>query len=167
LPVPTWVPGQVLSASDVNTWFVPLAVVKGADTARTTTTTLANDPDLVLAVAATSTYRFECWVRYTAAAGGDLKFQWTAPAGAALKYSSLHNEGGGTGFNNSDVVYALPDVVFIIGAGTGSERAFHMFGTLNIAGTAGNLQFQWAQNTSSASATTVKQYSRLVLERIA
>ena len=37
MAIPTWSSGEVLSASDVNDYFVPLAAYKTGDTGRTTT----------------------------------------------------------------------------------------------------------------------------------
>jgi hypothetical protein len=81
MAVPVWVPGQVLAASDVNTWFVPLAAVKTVDQSVTSSTTLVNDNVLAVPVAASSTYEFRLFCWFQAAAGGDFKFQFAGPAG--------------------------------------------------------------------------------------
>lgn len=166
MAVPVWVPGQVLTASDVNNWLVPQGVVKPSGTPVTSSTTVISDPDLVLPVVASATYIFECYLGFTATSGGDLKWTWAVPAGASLLYEAVHNEGGATGLNNSTLTYS--DANTILGAGAGATvEAVAMRGNLVVAGTAGNLQLRWAQNTSNAGATTIRAQSHLWLQRIA
>ena len=166
MAVPVWSVGQVLSASDVNTWFVPLAAVKPTSQSVTSSTTLVNDSALVLAVAANATYEFTCQMFFIAANGpGDIKWTWSLPAGAALIYQNLHNEGGGTGVNNSGVANSDADTPFAAGGGSPTE-AVRMTVNLNTSSTAGNAQLRWAQNSSSGTATQVRANSQLILRRI-
>jgi hypothetical protein len=82
-----------------------------------------------------------------------------------MLYQAVHNEGSSTGLNNSTILYS--DSNTILGAGGGATvEAVLMKGNLNTSGTAGNLQFRWAQNTSNAGATTVRAQSYLSLQRI-
>ena len=143
-----------------------LGVVKPTDESLTSNTTMQNDNDLVLAVAASTIYEFTCYLSYTAASGDDLKWVWQGPSGAFLRYCALHNEGGTTGLSNSNVNYGIASVVVAEGSGTGSGTVVFMHGTLRTGTTAGNLQLQWAQNVSSGSSTTVKQDSHLILRPI-
>src|SRR5262245_15271614 len=84
MAAPTWVSGQVLTASDVNTWFVPIAAVKTANESVTSSTTLQNDDELFVSVAANSTYLVQCYIKCDGAATGDIKLNWTAPASATF-----------------------------------------------------------------------------------
>jgi len=162
---PVWSVGQVLTASDVNTWFVPLAVVKPSSESVTSSTTLQNDDHLVLAVAASATYEFTCQLFFIAASGGDIKWTWSLPAGASLTYQNLHNEGGGTGVGNACLANSDLDTPTAAGGGSATEAA-RMTGNLTIAGTSGNAQLRWAQNASNATATQVRSPSQLILRRI-
>jgi len=54
--IPVWTVGEVLSASDVNSWFVPVVVFKAADEGPITTTTLQNDNELILPVTTGASY---------------------------------------------------------------------------------------------------------------
>ena len=164
--IPTWTSGEVLTASDVNAWFVPLNAVKGTDETVTSSTALQNDNDLVLAVPANVTYKFDCLVIYTGATGGDIKWTWAVPSGATLLYQCLHNEGGGTGLNNSTQAYS--DLNTLQAAGGASQvEAVNMRGRMTTSSTAGNLQLQWAQNSSNATATIMRIQSNLTLQRVA
>jgi len=166
MAVPTWTVGQVLTASDVDTWFVPLAVVKPTSESVTSSTTLQNDDHLVLAVAANASYEFSCQLFYIAAAGGDIKWTWSVPAGSAITYQALHNEGGGVGLSNACLAYGDTDVITAAGGGSPVE-CVRMTGTLNTSSTTGNVQLRWAQNASSGTATQVRGNSSLILRRIA
>jgi len=167
MAVPVWVPGQVLASNDVNLWFVPLAVIKPGDESAVSNVTLHNDADLHVPVAAATGYEFSCYIYFQAAAGADIAWTWTGPAGAVLVYDTLHNEGGGTLLNASASTYGLASLGQAAGGGAGVNEAIVMRGTCVISGTAGTLQFRWAQNATSATATIVKANSHLVLRRIA
>jgi hypothetical protein len=164
MAAPVWSVGQVLTASDVNTWFVPLAAAKLTSQSVTSSTTLVNDADLVLAVAANATYDFACQLFYIAAAGGDIKWTWSVPAGSGILYQNLHNEGGGTGLANACVANSDADTPTAAGGGSTTEAA-RMTGTMTTSSTTGNAQLRWAQNASSATATQVRAKSSLILRR--
>ena len=70
MPIPTWSVGQVLAASDVNNWFVPLTVVKPSDTARSSTTSMTNDPDLQLTLQGSATYMIQGVIFYDGPSAG-------------------------------------------------------------------------------------------------
>jgi hypothetical protein len=166
MPIPTWSPGQVLVASDVNSWFVPLAVVKGGDQSVTSSTVVVNDTALVVAVASSATYQFSCFISYEGGTQGssDLKWTWTTPAGTAMIYSATYLSNGGTAQvgdqkAGSDVLAA--------GTSGATSRTIIMWGTVAVAGTAGNVQLQWAQNASSGTATKVHANSWISLWRFA
>ena len=165
MPIPTWVPGQVLAASDVNNWFIPLAAYKAGDTSRTTNTTLTPDPDLVVPVSASAVYTFHAFFDYEGAnAAGFLKWQWTVPAAATLRYAATFvGTGGGININ----LYQGTDVVAGYTLGAGNTMAMVHQGTLITAGSAGNITLTWAQNASNGTSTILHAQSSLVMQRIA
>lgn len=169
MAIPTWVAGQVLTASDVNSWFVPVAAVKPGDTSRTSTTALAADPDLVVAVAASQSYRVWCYLNYEGAAvgTGDLKWSFTVPAGATMRYQSISVNTAGT--LSPLLIGPTWNGASVNSAGTnspGNPMSVTMHATLVVAGTAGNVTLTWAQNTSSATSTTLHVQSALILDHI-
>lgn len=165
MAIPVWSVGQVLTASDVNTWLVPTAVYKTGDQSVTSSTTFVNDSELFVTVAANAEYGLEAWIEYIGTGGGDIKWGWAVPAGATMRYSCVHNEGGGTGLNNSHNVYQETDTGFAAGASP-SLTSLHMTGRLSVSSSSGTLQFRWAQNTSNASATHVRNPSFIELQRL-
>ena len=164
MPVPTWVVGQVLSASDVNSWFVPLAGVKSANQTISSQTTFVNDADMRLAVAANSTYMFHVYMRYSSGTGQDWKTSFTVPSGASAHFQRIGQDGGGNfgsagDFNDTNSITSQ-------GNGVGVIMNAQFMGVLTTAGSAGNLIFQWAQNTSGAFNTTLYANSYLLAQRI-
>ena len=144
----------------------PLAVEKPTDQSVTSSTTLVNDTALSAAVAASATYLFYCYLDYEGGTGGssDLKFQWTVPASATLRFTLI-----GTDASNATVVSSTKSDTTsytLRSAGAATLQAALMIGSLVVASTAGTLQLQWAQNTSSGTATKVHAQSFLSLWRI-
>lgn len=167
MPVPTWSPGQDLSDSDVNNWLRPTTAVKTADTGRTSTTALVNDPDLVLAVSANATYRVLCYLNFDGGNLGasDLKVQWSVPSTATFRYQC---EGAGTGGGYIGQVTRFGSDIYAIGTlGAGNPCAAMMTGSLKVLANAGSIQLLWAQNTSSGTATTMRAQSFIEMQRIA
>jgi hypothetical protein len=159
--------GDVLSAADLNLWTVPLVVIKPADTARNSTTTLAADPDLVLALAANSTYQISGVILYDGPSAGasDLKWDFQIPTGASgqvfLPHQNLSGAFAGAYANN------WTDNGTANTTGVGTIMVLGVQGILQTAGSSGNLTFRCAQNTSSGTNDHVKAQSHLAARRIA
>jgi hypothetical protein len=167
VPIPTWAVGQVLASSDVNQWFVPFAVVKPGDTSRASNTAVASDPDLTIpGLLANASYEFYCYLNYEGGTQGasDIQWTWAVPASATLRYGleSVNTAGAVT----VGVTHAGADVPSARTNGAGNLLAIYMSGTLVLAGTGGAITLQWAQNTSSATATIVHAQSLLRLRRL-
>lgn len=167
MAVPTWAVGQVLSASDVNEWFVPRVVIKPTDQNVTSSTTLVNDNALVLPLDSNASYFFFCYLLFEGGTSGssDLKWSFTLPGTATLRYHAIFNSGSGVvtvgvSFTGASTNNASTN-------GSGSLRGLTMDGTIVSGATAGNIQLQWAQNTSSGTSTTVHAQSCIWIQRIA
>jgi hypothetical protein len=166
MPPPIWTPGQILNAADVNSWFVPVIVVKGSDQSRASNTTLSADSELFVAVAASATYLVHLFLNYSGAAEGtsDIKWQFVIPASATLRAHHIHEGPAGSancieGITGSSVNNAGTK-------GAGIQCGLTALGTLIVAGTSGNVTINWAQNTSNATATIVAAQSSLMLQRL-
>ena len=166
MAVPVFTVGEVLTASLVNNWLAPLAAAKTSDESVTSSTTLQNDNELAVAAAANCTYAVTCFVKYDGGTLGssDLKAAFTVPAGATFLWAVSNKDTSGNpnvgGFLTTGAVAAGT-------AGLGTFRTLVVTGTLAVSSTAGNLQLQWAQQTSSGTATTVYANSWLLAQRIA
>jgi len=141
---------------------LPVGIVKPSDQSLTSNTTLQNDNDLVVSLQANTSYHFECFLDYEGGTAGaaDIKWGWTLPAGITLRYIALYENltptlAGAVTWGSADVVQAQSN-------GAGNRRGIFMNGACTTV-SAGNMQLQWAQNTSSATATIVHANSKLVV----
>lgn len=140
----------------------PKTVLKTADTARNTTTTLADDTGLVFPVGANETWVFDAVVYYDGPAAADFKGGWYGPTGVTgsqvATYMGLNPLGYLIGTN--PLTTSAPSVVAECDA-AGITILFRMVWHVNVVNgaNAGNITFQWAQNTSNAGTTTVRKGS--------
>jgi len=132
---------------------------KTTSTARTSTTALADDPDLLLPVTANALYRFSMMLHYTGAVASSfvpLKINLTLPASATGQF--VAHGYASTGVNNGgDQASAFLNGVDQAFGGAASPTLIPLFitGFIDIAATAGNCTLRWAQNASNATATTL------------
>jgi hypothetical protein len=164
VPIPTWSVGQVLTAADVNSWFVPLAAYKAADQS-VSSLTLQNDNALVIPLAASAVYEF--WLTFTYAGGAqgssDLKMAWTFPSGTTMVYGRAGIDTTGS-FAQSKTIQSDVVTFGTLGSGTGVVQCH---GSVASSSTSGSLQLQWAQNSGTVTATSLKLGSTLTAQRVA
>ena len=160
--VPTWTSGQVLTANDVNNWFVPLAAYKASATPRTSSTP-SIDPDLQLSVAASVVYEIDCALIYSASAsGGGFLFQWTIPSGSTGGFTATFSQSGnavntyGYAWSETSANSATPDT---------SAYGVIIKGTLITSTTAGTFGVNWSNGTGTHT-LTLGVGSLLVARRI-
>lgn len=160
------VAGSRILASVIQS-VAPLAVIKGADqSVASNNTTLVNDNALFVPVVANGTYFWVMLLDYegNTQGSGDLKFQITLPTGATARYWMGNISTGGastTSFMGSQGASYSAGT-----GGAGNLRGLLAVGTAIIGGTPGNMQLQWCQNTSNATATIVHAQSALALWRV-
>lgn len=158
---PSLVAGEAITASLLQS-FLPIFAYKAVDTARTTTTALTADPDLSVTVPAAGTYFLD----------GYLYFE-----GGTLNASDFNFELLSVGNLFYHLAGASPASAVLIGNtyggsqqialgtnGLGNLRGAAIKGTV-ITAVPGSLSLSWAQNTSSATATTLHKGSWLELRR--
>lgn len=115
--------------------------------------TLANIAGLAHAVEANKVYRFKARLLINSGTTPDLKVGATLPSGGAIIFKTPGSDNFGT---------ASPIVI----AGTGAAQWTEVEGIVTIGATAGTFQLQAAQNTATASDSTVAVGSSLIVERI-
>lgn len=138
-------------------------IVKNADESVTSSITLQDDDELTVALAANTDYAFSIWLRTTSGGGGtngSIKCALTVPAGATLQFSGIWE--GSAGPQTADPILATATALPMPLNGTSNCWA-RIDGTVRNGANAGNLTLQWAQNTSSGTATVVKAGSSLTL----
>lgn len=159
--------GQVAAGSRVTAAMLravaPNAAYKGSAQGVTSSTALVNDSALFVPVLANAIYLFETVIQYVGGTqnSSDLKMMWSAPAGSVLAWSPTY-------LNTSGVLVAgiANGISATLIAGTSGNRTITGFGSLAVGSTAGNLQLEWAQNTSNATATQVIAGSLLALWQV-
>lgn len=144
-------------------------IAKSATESVTSSTTLQNDDHFVFSVVANAKYELDSYIWYDGAAdpGGGLKMQFTGPAGAAMTWTNFGvNQSGLTQYNvvPEGLAAGAPRTVGTNGA---TAMTCQPKGVFTSAGTAGSLQFLWAQGVSNATATRVLADSWMRLTRIA
>ncbi|MES2209433.1 MAG: hypothetical protein V4515_04520 [Chloroflexota bacterium] len=163
--------GQRILASELNL-ALPILARATADVTRTSSTTLTDATGLAIALEADALYALEGYLAYNAGETGDLKVAFTVPAGATGHWGLYPIATASTGSIGD--LDARRQAAF--GAATtqaaGGSAAFSselmcpVFGYIDTAATAGTLQLQFAQNTSSGTGTTLKAGSWLMAFRL-
>jgi hypothetical protein len=151
----TGIPGIPAGAGTVTTAY------KVADEIVNTSAALQNDDHLLFAVAASEVWDFQISLFFDSGTTPDIKFAITVPAGATLLWAPTGQNDGGTAYEDS-VVQTVSGTAFSQqGTGVGTIRHCRIAGVVICGATPGNVQLQWAQNTSNGSNTTVKAGSNL------
>ena len=143
----------------------PVVVTKPADQSVTSSTVLVNDNSLVVPnLLASATYQFQCLINYEGGTRGaaDFKWIWTLPSAATMLYSVIYRDTSG----NVHADLSSNGGTTVAGSnGAGALLNVTMLGSVTISSTPGSLQLQWAQGTSSGTATKVHAGSTLQLQR--
>lgn len=143
-------------------------VRKSADETVNNSSTLQNDDELLLAIAANEVWAFELMLFNTSPSAADIKFALTIPTGASMlwlppgtSYWSIAAAwtSSGLGINASGGALAV--------MGNASTIGFQIKGFVVCGATAGNLQLQWAQNAATVGDTIVHTNSWLGARRLA
>lgn len=165
----TFVSGEVLTAADVNEYCVNTKLVrKSVDESVVSSTTLQDDNELVIAVEANKSYELSFVATYVGATAGDMKWALTGPAGTTITSASMGIQTAAAG-SGDDLTEAFNQSLPIsqnYGALPANKAAVALNGLLVVGGTGGNLQFQFAQVTSSGTPTTVHAGSFILLRRV-
>jgi hypothetical protein len=162
---------DVLGAADTNEYLVNTKyAVKSADEIRNNTTTLVADGDLSIHLDSNKTYEVHLYLLYHGNTVSNFKFGWGFPAGVSMYGAALGiyvgfgtTWGGYSAFSDS----ISPGVAQSLqGQDPFSDSAFTFQGTIVTAGTAGNLNVKWSQDTSGGFSTKLLKGSSLILRRV-
>ena len=148
---------------------------KSASTARASTATLSNDPELIYAIPAAGTYKIELYlylsyVLSTVATGGySFNLNYSGSFTSGIGGSTFVNEGGNTSQGQGLLIQSSAATSAFSYAPGLSPNAyasnFTITGVLVATGT-GTLGLSWAQAISNATATTLYAGSYLAVTRI-
>jgi len=162
----TWTAGELVTKTIMDTHvrdnfnaIGPIyAKMKAVDETVNNSSVLQNDDDLLFSVLANEKYAVELHLNISTGATPDWKANWTKPAGATVTHCMAYNNTGTfQDWKTTDLG--------IVSSGSGAE-AIHIWAAVIVGGTAGTIQFQWAQDTANASNTIVKAGSYMIAQRI-
>lgn len=148
-------------------------VVKTADETVNNSAAFQSDDHLLFACAANTSYDFKIKMMYSSvSATPGIKFQFTVPAAATIFWHTLpyydgaayqHTWSGGPATTKTALLGSGNTHATLTIAGT---TGYMIEGIARCAGTAGNIQFQWAQNSATAEDTKVLKDSHIMVTRL-
>lgn len=144
---------------------------KSADESVTSSTTLQNDDALIIPVSASKRYQFilTCYV-YGAASGATMDFKcgWSVPSGTTMAWAPsgtvVSTEAtfmGNAAATGHTALYTEASTPAFGLSSTATAHGIQFHGRIRVSSTAGNVNFQWAQNTSNANALTMETDSNI------
>jgi hypothetical protein len=146
-----------------------LHAFKTADETITSSTTLQNDDALIAVGLDAGTYLVEATILWEAHETPDIKFTYDVTLGTIGDSRFMVISTRESALSPSFIITAFQagGVVAVPGNGLGSIMAMKITGFVILTGGSNNFRFQWAQNTSSASATRVKAGSWMRMTKVA
>lgn len=166
---PAYAAGQLLTAAMLQkaTPITNLVTVDQSVSSANTGTTFVNATNVSASLDANADYEGMLKLYYNSGTTGDFKYTWTVPSGSSSIMSILGPDLTAAASNltiMADIAGNTMTATYTAG-GTGSTKiAYISFGIQTAS--AGTLQFQFAQNTSDATNTTVKAGTRLLINRV-
>lgn len=141
--------GSVIYSPDVLT----VSRVLAADATRTNSDTLLTVPEFTIAVGKYERVLFRLNVFYSTTAAGDLKYRVDVPASPTLyRLVTEEQAPAATALVTGLITSEADDTVL---AASGTEGFVRLTGMLNNGATAGEVIFQFAQNTATASESAI------------
>ena len=139
-----------------------IALTKTGNQSVTSSTALVDCTDLSFSIAANEAWIGTILPIVTAGASGGMKWAFTAPSGCSITVRAQ----GGAAFPTSII-----DGNGLTGNGTtglhGTASRYELTMIISNSSTAGTVQFQFAQNASNGTATTVSKNSVMIVTRSA
>lgn len=159
--------------ADLLVSMLPLFAVKSSATTRTSTTTLANDPELSITLAANAKYAVEMWLFYAAINAEKFKTAWTVPAGVTGTRGT-HGPGSSANQASMDNVSVRMGAHLYTTAVTYGTRDDNTGTCLAVeksilitGASSGTLALQWAQGTSGSTGSILYDGSYMRVTRLA
>jgi hypothetical protein len=143
----------------------PLDALKTGDTHRTNTT-ITDDPDLSIALEASSWYEIRVYLNYEGGPQGSSDMRWTfsVPASAGMRYQRTLVDTSGS--PSVGITQLGADTVSARTNGAGNLLAVIMEGTIKTDVTAGQITFRFGQNTLHATDVILHSHSRMSARKI-
>jgi hypothetical protein len=167
----TWTDGELVTAAIMNPHIrdnmntLTRCIGKTADQSIASSTTLTNDTHLFFAMGTNENWFVagNLW-HENASDTPDIKIAFTIPAGGDYHINMWNYDLTLSASPTLTNMRSVADV--LLGGSTATGVMAEFRGVVQTAGTAGNFQLQWAQNTSNASATILKKGSAMWFQKI-
>lgn len=143
-----------------------LKVIKANTVSRASTTTLANDTELLVPLVANAKYQFEAYLIYDGTSAADFKIAFTGPASSSGVYAGFGPQSGVSLTSMNSTAANLGGAVNLANNAVNSAMCARPSGYITTGASAGNLTMQWAQVASNATATRLFIGSWLKAQRI-
>lgn len=132
-----------------------LSAIKGSDESVTSSTTLQDDDDLTITLAANGVYKFEAMIiAYSASTTPELKAIWQEADGGFDFLVSEWNSTFAPSADSSEAEDSAATLNYDLN-GTNNHLIYYR-GIIQAGGSGGAFKYTWAQNVSNATATTLK-----------
>ena len=138
-----------------------VTIRKSADETVTSNITVQNDDHFSFSVGANETWAFQMYFEVNGSATADFRTRFDTPAGATCRfvYNNIFN------VTNTYTSTCGSGGEVINDQGDTFDNSYMVYGTVVTGGTAGTVQFRWAQGTSSGS-TIVRGGGQLIAYKI-
>lgn len=128
-------------------------IVKASDETVNNSTTIQNDDDFVWALEANKVYELYMHVTFDSNLNSDFKYAFTVPTGGAIRIIGERQYHEGTSYDWVNTVTEGGEKT--VGTPATTEGTLIFKGTIINGANAGNLQFQWAQDSAEVFNTKV------------
>lgn len=142
---------------------------KASNETVTSSTTLQNDDVFAFTVVANAAYAMEGYIPYTALAGsssGGIQSDFTMPAGGSMFWTNFGTPANDGNLTQYNLVAQGSGAARNSAGNAGTVMSMQPKGIFVVGGTAGTVQFRFAQSVSSATSTVVLGGSWMKLTRI-
>lgn len=165
--LPVFAAGGRITAAALTS-LLPVRASKPSDTTVVSTTTIAADPDLAVAVVANAEYEIDLHLIYAQGTTAQLTFGWTGPASATMTWFPIGLDVTVTA-SQTGSVRVVPQTIGSTQTygGNSTPTTCGAFGRLITSATAGLLTLRWGPSVSNATGLTLKADSYLVAKQIA
>lgn len=148
---------------------VPNIIRKPLDTLRTSTTTTADDPHFTFSAEANSTYFIQIFLYISSNTTADFKSAWSVPSGSGGLRWVLGEAIAGTDYATTTMRTSVHQPTTEVAIGGHSVSLFSgamETAVISTGATAGPITFKWAQNTSDANQTGIRQHSVMIYRKV-
>src|SRR5687768_16117259 len=148
---------ETFTSSDANTYLAQQQIViKTATESVTSSTTVQDDNHLSMTLNANENYWLDGLIIIDGALAGDFRLQFVVPSGTIRWLANGPSSGATATTDLVDRNWKAGSLTTIIGTiASGTETMMPVSGIIRTGASGGTFKLQWAQGTSSATATRV------------